>query len=59
MVKVKVDADTCIGCGLCISTLPDVFQFGDDGKSVVIADADEAQADEVIASCPVAAISKE
>ncbi|MDD5885490.1 MAG: ferredoxin [Erysipelotrichaceae bacterium] len=59
MVKVKVDADACIGCGLCISTLPEVFQFGDDGKSVVIADADEAKADEVIASCPVGAISKE
>lgn len=59
MVKVKVDADACIGCGLCIASAPDVFAFGDDGKSIVIGDADEAVADDIIASCPVAAISKE
>ena len=34
--KVKVNADACIGCGLCISTAPEVFAFTDDGKSEVI-----------------------
>ncbi len=58
MVKVTVDADACIGCGLCVSSLPDVFAFDDEGKSVVIADADESAVDDVIASCPVAAISR-
>lgn len=58
MVKVTVDADACIGCGLCVSSMPEVFAFDDDGKSVVIADADEGAIDDVIASCPVAAISR-
>jgi ferredoxin len=35
-MKVKVDADACIGCGLCESTCPEVFQMKDD-KAVVIA----------------------
>jgi ferredoxin len=58
MVKVTVDAEACIGCGLCISSMPEVFEFNDEGKSVVIADADEGMIDDVIASCPVAAISR-
>lgn len=58
MVKVTVDTDACIGCGLCISSMPDVFAFDDNGKSVVIADADEATIDDVIASCPVGAIAR-
>lgn len=57
MVKVTVDADACIGCGLCISSMPEVFAFDDEGKSVVIADADEGAANDVVASCPVGAIS--
>jgi len=58
MKKVLVNADMCIGCGLCIASVPDVFTFNDDGKSEVIGDAsDEAAVEDVIASCPVAAIS--
>lgn len=60
MRKVKVNDDLCIGCGLCISSVPDVFDFSDDGKSKVIAEpTDEAAIDDIIASCPVAAISWE
>ena len=29
--KVTVKKDVCIGCGLCTSTAPEVFAFGDDG----------------------------
>ncbi len=58
MVKITVDSDACIGCGLCVSSMPDVFSFDDDGKSVVIADADEGAADDIISSCPVGAISR-
>ncbi len=58
--KVKVNADACIGCGLCVSTAPDVFAFTDDGKSEVIGDvADESQVDEIVASCPVGAIEED
>ncbi len=58
MVKITVDADACIGCGLCVSSMPDVFSFNDDGKSVVIADAEEGAADDIISSCPVGAIAR-
>ncbi|NFF31098.1 ferredoxin, partial [Clostridium botulinum] len=29
------DQDTCIGCGLCPSICPEVFDMGDDGKAHV------------------------
>ena len=29
-MKVKVDADLCIGCGLCTETCPDVFEMDED-----------------------------
>ena len=35
MVKVKVDKDKCIGCGVCMALAPEVFEIGEDGKSKV------------------------
>lgn len=37
---ITVDQAKCIGCGLCISTCPDVFEFNDNGKSRVKEGAD-------------------
>ena len=37
-MKAKVDQETCIGCGVCPSVCPEVFEMKDDGKSHVIAD---------------------
>ena len=34
----KVDKDTCIGCGLCPSICPEVFEMQDDGKAGTIVD---------------------
>ncbi len=31
MSKVSVDASTCVGCGLCEQSCPEVFQVGGDG----------------------------
>ena len=30
-MKVKVDRNTCIGCGACQAICNDVFEYGDDG----------------------------
>lgn len=58
MVRLTVDGDTCIGCGLCVGTYDTAFEFDGDGKAVVISDLDEASAEDAIANCPVGAISK-
>jgi ferredoxin len=36
LVKVKVDQDLCIGCGLCESLCPEVFRLSAEGKSEVV-----------------------
>jgi len=33
MPVLKVDQKKCIGCGLCVSLCPDVFELKDDGKA--------------------------
>ncbi|MCX7904862.1 MAG: ferredoxin [Caloramator sp.] len=62
-MKAKVDQDTCIGCGLCPSIAPDVFEMKDDGKAHVIANpvpsGSEDAAKEAEGSCPVNAIEVE
>lgn len=29
-MKVKVDAELCVGCGLCVNTSPEIFEMKDD-----------------------------
>lgn len=57
--KPSVDQDSCISCGLCISTCPGVFQFNSSGKSEVF-DPDGASEQEIqqaIDGCPVQCIT--
>ncbi|MCS7093805.1 MAG: ferredoxin [Candidatus Aenigmarchaeota archaeon] len=35
MVEISVDKKKCIGCNLCVSMLPEVFELDTNGKSVV------------------------
>ncbi|WP_297638829.1 ferredoxin [uncultured Clostridium sp.] len=57
-MKATVDKDTCIGCGACESTCPEIFSLGDDGKSSA---KDIELTGDLLASaqdgCPVGAIS--
>lgn len=59
--KVTILKDACIGCGLCIASVPSVFSFDDEGKAEAgaVDAADEAAVDEAVASCPVQAIVAE
>lgn len=57
--KPWVDQDVCISCGLCISNVPGVFRFADNGKAECF-DPQGASEDEIqregVDVCPVSCI---
>lgn len=58
-MKACVDKELCIGCGLCASLAPDIFEIEDDGKAGAVGEvtsANETDAKEAEMSCPVTAI---
>ncbi|MDD5439319.1 MAG: ferredoxin [Candidatus Omnitrophica bacterium] len=58
MARVSVDASLCTGCGLCVSSCPEVFEMGDDNVAQVIAQSsDSCDLQEIASQCPVEAIS--
>ncbi len=62
-MRVKVDHDRCEGNAVCMGIAPDLFDLDDDDYAVVKVDpvpADqEAAAEQAIAECPRAAITRE
>jgi ferredoxin len=62
-MKVKVDKNKCISCGLCANMCPKTFIMDEDNKSEVLKQPNTKEevscAKEAIESCPVEAISEE
>ncbi len=57
MAKVSVDVSTCVGCGLCEQSCPEVFKIEGDGIAHVKAQVCGLHnLQEVADQCPVAAI---
>jgi len=57
---VSVNQETCIGCGACEATCPNVFELKD-GKAYVKKGQEKSKlacVKEAIEGCPVSAISK-
>ncbi|MGI6705160.1 MAG: ferredoxin [Clostridia bacterium] len=62
-MKVYVDQDLCISCGLCISICGEVFDWNDDDKAEAKVPEVPAELEddvqEAIDSCPTEAIKEE
>ena len=60
-MKVVIDQDGCIGCGLCASTCPEVFGMNDDNIAEVIKQPTEVteKVQAAVDGCPVQVISIE
>ena len=62
-MKAIVNQDTCIGCGLCVSTCPAVFGLAADGKAEVvqtpISEEEKDGARLSAENCPVSVIATE
>lgn len=56
--EVYVDQEVCIGCGLCMSIVPEVFRLNDAGVSEVYdqGGAEREKIQQAIDSCPVSCI---
>jgi len=61
-LKVTVDQELCISCGLCISICEEVFHWNDDDKAEAITsdvpEELERDVEEALESCPTDAIKQ-
>lgn len=59
-MRIAADRDVCIGSGLCVSAVPDVFDQDDDGivmpLTTEIGDRDADAVRQAVAQCPSGAL---
>jgi ferredoxin len=61
-MRVTVDEDTCIGCGLCAEECSEVFEMNDDKVRIKVDEVPEDVVEsckEAAENCPVEAIQME
>lgn len=62
-MKVRVNQESCVGCGACLGASEDLFEIGDDGLShAKVSDVPvekENEAKEAVNACPTGAIEVE
>lgn len=62
-MKVKVNRDSCIGCGACAAICDDVFEIDDEGLSVAkkeeVTEDKKQEVQDAQDSCPTGAIEVE
>ena len=61
-MRAIVDEETCIGCGLCAETCPEVFEMNDDKAEVKVGEVPDNAREtckEAAENCPVEAIQIE
>ena len=58
-MAIKIDQESCIGCGTCAAICPNVFKMNDESKAEVIGEGEGDCAKNGAESCPVQAIKVE
>lgn len=63
MMKIKVNKEKCLICGMCASMVPEVFEFNDDGfveaNNKNITEENKKEVKEAMENCPVDAIEED
>ncbi|MGC8866697.1 MAG: ferredoxin [Elusimicrobiales bacterium] len=58
-MKVSINKDVCIGCGLCANDCPDIFEMSGDKATTKLTNVPKAQEEackNAATNCPVQAI---
>lgn len=58
-MRVKVDRDRCEGNAFCVNIAPQVFELDDDEFTDPVPAEQQALAEQAIAECPRAALTRE